>query len=111
MQQNFYNIMKEEFLQFIWSFQLFKNQHLQTTQNQFVQIFNQGEWNKGSGPDFFNSKIKIDSLEWIGNVEIHLKSSDWYVHKHQNDKAYENVILHVVWEDDKPVFDLSLIHI
>lgn len=95
--------MREEFLHFIWSFQLFEHQNLQTTQHQLVHIFNQGEWNKGSGPDFFNSKMKIDTLEWVGNVEIHLKSSDWYVHKHQDDKAYENVILHVVWEDDKPV--------
>lgn len=95
--------MREEFLHFIWSFQLFEHQNLKTTQHQLVHIFNQGEWNKGSGPDFFNSKIKIEALEWVGNVEIHLKSSDWYVHKHQHDKAYENVILHVVWEDDKPV--------
>src|SRR6185369_2211176 len=53
--------------------------------------------------DFFNAKVKIGTLEWVGNVEVHIKSSDWFVHHHEKDSAYDNVILHVVWDNDKPV--------
>ena len=57
-----------------------------------------------SGPDFFNAQLKINGQLWAGNVEIHIKSSDWYVHNHEQDSAYDNVIIHVVWEDDMPIF-------
>ncbi len=97
--------MKENFLHFVWQNRLFSHQNLETTQYQLLQIFDRGEWNHGTGPDFFNGKIKLENIEWAGNIELHVKSSDWYLHKHQQDAAYENVILHVVWEDDKPVVD------
>src|SRR5690606_14763368 len=69
-----------------------------------IEIIQVGEQNFNSGPDFFNSKLKIDNQLWAGNVEIHLKSSDWYLHNHENDKNYNNVILHVVWEHDVEIF-------
>lgn len=99
--------MKENFLHFVWQNRLFSHQNLETTQQQVVQIFERGVWNHGSGPDFFNGKIKLGNIEWAGNIELHVKSSDWYLHKHQKDNAYDNVILHVVWEDDKPVRNAS----
>ena len=69
-----------------------------------IQILDVGLPNYNSGPDFFNAKIKIDNQLWAGNVEIHVKSSDWYVHNHEQDSAYSSIILHVVWENDINVF-------
>lgn len=69
-----------------------------------IAILKLGEHNHNSGPDFFNAQLSIDGQLWAGNVEIHLKSSDWYVHGHEKDKAYDNVILHVVWEHNTEVF-------
>src|SRR5690606_38676594 len=73
-------------------------------QNKPIQIITTGEHNFNSGPDFFNARITIDDQQWAGNVEIHLKSSDWYLHNHENDANYNNVILHVVWEHDVEIF-------
>ena len=78
--------------------------NLRTIANQEVQIIDVGQYLEKSGPDFFNSQLIIDNQKWAGNVEIHLKSSDWYVHNHERDKAYDNVILHVVWEHDIEIF-------
>ena len=60
--------------------------------------------NDNSGPDFFNAQLYIDHQLWVGTVEIHLQSSDWYAHHHEKDSAYDNVILHVVWEHTSEVF-------
>ena len=95
--------MKEDFLHFIWQYQYFNKAELQSTTGDSLTVIRQGFSNKDSGPDFHNSRIKINTIEWIGNIEIHYKSSDWYAHHHNIDKAYDNVILHVVWSDDKPV--------
>ncbi|MBT8259930.1 MAG: DUF2851 family protein, partial [Bacteroidia bacterium] len=75
-----------------------------TSSNQNLEILSVGLHNLNSGPDFFNAKLKIDNQLWAGNVEIHINSSDWYVHKHETDKNYDNVILHVVWNDDVEIF-------
>jgi len=96
--------LKEKFIHFLWQNGLFKKQNLLSTANEPIEILSQGSLNTDSGPDFFNAKIKINGQLWAGNVEIHLKSSDWYVHAHEVDTAYDSVILHVVWEDDVPVF-------
>ncbi|NER12324.1 DUF2851 family protein [Leptobacterium flavescens] len=96
--------MKEEFLHYLWKFGRFENTNLYTTRGERLQIFSVGVHNHNSGPDFFNAKISLDDQLWAGNVEIHLRSSDWYAHHHQKDKAYDNVILHVVWEDDIAIF-------
>ncbi len=95
--------MSEDFLHYIWKFRLFNQNNLTTESGEKVEILKPGEHNLDSGPDFFNAKIKLDSTEWAGNVEIHINSSDWEKHKHQSDTAYQNILLHVVFEDDKPV--------
>lgn len=95
--------MTEEFLQYIWENKLFKAQNLITVQNDELEILDVGKRNYDSGPDFFNAKIRINETVWAGNIEIHKKSSEWFLHKHQNDKAYDNVILHVVEIYDKAV--------
>ncbi|MEE9362807.1 MAG: DUF2851 family protein [Cellulophaga sp.] len=96
--------MQEELLHFIWKYKKLQLKDLFTSKNESVSIISVGEHNLHSGPDFFNSKIKIDQQLWAGNVEIHVKSSDWYAHYHEKDTNYNNVILHVVWEDNMPVF-------
>ncbi len=96
--------MKEEFLHHIWKYKLFEKDQLKTTSGEKVEIINTGTHNFDSGPDFFNAKIKINKTVWAGNVEIHLKSSDWYQHNHHQDKAYDNVILQVVHVHDKEVY-------
>jgi len=97
--------MKEDFLQFLWKYKKFNPSCLRTTDNHEVIIKQVGTHNlENSGPDFFNAQITIHNQKWAGNVEIHIKSSDWYAHHHENDLAYNNVILHVVWFDDIKVF-------
>ena len=104
--------MKEHLLHYIWQFQLFKpNPTLATEQGELLTVFHPGHYLQMSGPDFFNAQLSIGTQMWAGNVEIHIKASDWYAHHHETDRAYDNVILHVVWESDIPVFraDQSLI--
>lgn len=96
--------MKEDFLHYLWKFRKFDNLNLKTAQNESITIIKPGDYLELSGPDFFNALIKIGDQKWAGNVEIHLKSSDWYLHNHEKDPAYENVILHVVWENDTAIF-------
>lgn len=95
--------MPEEFLQYIWENRLFISENLQTNNGDKIEILNQGKRNSDSGPDFFNAKIKFENTIWAGNIEIHKKASDWQKHKHQNDKAYNNVILHVVETNDQQI--------
>lgn len=93
--------MNESFLHYIWQFQYFDKANLKTQQGEQVSIFKTGWLNTNAGPDFSGAKIRIGDLDWVGNVEIHQKASDWIAHSHTQDKAYENVILHVVWEVDE----------
>ncbi|MBA2422527.1 MAG: DUF2851 family protein [Chitinophagales bacterium] len=95
--------MTERFLHYLWKMKLLNNNHLTTTEGSTVRIISSGEHNSDSGPDFHQARIKIDETTWVGNVEIHLRSSDWLSHHHHEDKAYDNVILHVVYVDDDPV--------
>lgn len=96
--------MQEDFLHYIWKYKKMDVSNLRTSKNESIQIVSGGQHNLNSGPDFFNAQLKIDEQFWAGNVEIHIKSSDWYVHNHEVDSAYDNVILHVVWEHDTEVF-------
>ncbi|CAM1369738.1 conserved hypothetical protein [Tenacibaculum litoreum] len=96
--------MKEEFLHFLWQYKLFNKANLTSVKGGVVEVLDSGSYNTNSGPDFLNSKLKIDDQLWVGNVEIHIKSSDWYAHHHEKDKNYDAVILHVVWEHDTNVF-------
>jgi hypothetical protein len=96
--------MQEDFLHYIWKHKKFQVNDLKTTTRGSVVINSVGQHNFNSGPDFFNAQLSIGSQLWAGNVEIHVKSSDWFLHNHEQDKAYDNVILHVVWEHDIEVF-------
>lgn len=99
--------MKEKFLHYVWRHKRFDLTDLQTTEGESIKLIQSGENNQNAGPDFLNSKIQIGETIWAGNVEIHLKSSDWLAHNHQHNKAYNNVILHVVLEEDRPIFRTS----
>jgi len=92
--------MKEDFLHYIWKHKLFFQDKLETTEGEKILIESVGTHNIDAGPDFFNAKIKIGKTLWAGNVEIHLHSSDWQKHNHHIDKAYDNTILHVVYDHD-----------
>ncbi|TDE04785.1 DUF2851 family protein [Flavobacterium sandaracinum] len=96
--------MKEDFLHYLWKFKKFDALNLRTFNDEEITIINVGQYLELAGPDFFNAQITIGNQKWAGNVEIHLKSSDWYVHHHEMDSAYENVILHVVWEHDTEIY-------
>jgi len=96
--------MKEDLLHYLWQYKLFYTTSLKTTNGACLELVSVGSPNEKSGPDFFNAQLRIADQLWAGNVEIHIKSSDWYVHHHEEDVAYDNVILHVVWEHDVEVF-------
>lgn len=96
--------MKEDFLHYLWKFKKFATSNLQTVHHESIQIINSGQYLQTAGPDFFNAQIILNQQKWAGNIELHLKSSDWYLHHHERDPAYENVILHVVWEHDSAIF-------
>jgi len=90
----------EEILHFAWQNGYFDRASLQTVDGEKLEVISVGIKNLNSGPDFFAARIKLGDYIWAGNVEIHLKSSDWYKHRHDKDAAYNNVILHVVAEHD-----------
>ena len=96
--------MREDFLHYIWKYRKLPTSQLRTTKKEALVIWETGQHNRGSGPDFFNAKLEIDHQIWAGNVEMHLRSSDWYVHRHEKDREYDNVVLHVVWDHDIAVF-------
>lgn len=95
--------MQESFLHYIWQFQYFDKKGLQVSSGEKLEIFSPGTLNGDAGPDFSNAKIRLGNIDWAGSTEIHVKSSGWYDHHHDVDGAYENVILHVVWEENKDV--------
>ncbi|MHB1195858.1 MAG: DUF2851 family protein [Lutibacter sp.] len=96
--------MKENLLHFVWKLKLFSTAQLKSTNGEIIEIISAGTANLNSGPDFLNAKLVINNQLWAGNVEIHLNSSDWYAHNHENDENYDSVILHVVWEHSVDVF-------
>ncbi|MCW5909805.1 MAG: DUF2851 family protein [Cyclobacteriaceae bacterium] len=95
--------MTESFLHYIWQFQYFNKNELATTAGERLVILAPGILNTDAGPDFSQVRVKLDNISWAGNAEIHTRSSGWYEHHHHQDGAYENVVLHVVWEENKPV--------
>ncbi|HZG00367.1 MAG TPA: DUF2851 family protein [Chitinophagales bacterium] len=97
--------MTEDFIQYVWKMKLLDVLNLRTVDGMPVEIIQTGLWNRDSGPDFLNARLKIGSTEWAGNVELHLKTSDWDRHNHSDDAAYNNVVLHVVYENDSNVED------
>ena len=112
--------MKEEFIYYLWENRLLSFD-LKTTEGDDVTIISVGNRNFDSGADYINARIKIGGTFWAGQVEIHVRSSDWFKHNHHNDENYNNVILHVVYENDtdklniptlviKNRFNVSLFH-
>jgi len=94
----------EEFLHFVWQFRLYHPHQLCSTNGELIEVIRTGMHNTNAGPDFLHAKVSIDKTLWIGNVEIHINSSDWYAHQHQLDEAYDNVILHVVYSHDQSIY-------
>ncbi|MFN8711983.1 MAG: DUF2851 family protein [Bacteroidota bacterium] len=92
--------MTEDFLHYVWKTSQFDKTHLITNDGSPLQVLDTGTHNKDAGPDFFNAQVKIAGQLWVGNVEIHLKTTDWLRHGHQYDEAYKNVVLHVVYDHD-----------
>ena len=90
----------EQLLHYVWKHKLFPLVELKTTDGKPVEVIDPGLHNHNSGPDFFNAKVKISQTLWVGNVEIHDKSSDWFLHGHDKDQAYDNVVLHVTGKPD-----------
>ena len=100
---NIHNFIPEAFLIYLWEQRLTSNK-LTTSAGIPLSVIHPGWRNRDSGPDFFNGRIKIGKTIWAGNIEVHVLASDWFRHGHDKDPAYENVILHVVYENDRPVY-------
>jgi hypothetical protein len=96
-------MLNEEFLHYIWKNQKYYLSKMQTVAGQTIEIIHEGYAHQDAGPDFKQAIIKIDGIIWIGNVEIHVKSSDWLRHGHQSDLKYQTVILHIVYENDMDI--------
>lgn len=94
--------MTEAFLQYVWQHQLLQGEFV-TTDGLPVVVERPGVLNHDAGPDFFDARVRIGDTLWAGNLEVHVKSSDWNLHRHTNDRAYDNVVLHVVYQCDTPV--------
>lgn len=94
--------MNEDLLSFIWRFQYFEKNGLQTDGKLPLSIIRPGHRNTDAGPDFSEARVSIAGVLWVGSIEIHVKASDWRLHEHQQNGAYDCVILHVVWENDSP---------
>ena len=99
--------MKERLLQYIWQFQYFNKSDLFTSHGDEVQVIHPGNYNHNQGPDFSEARIRVNETTWAGNVELHVNSSDWDLHDHSSDNAYGNIILHVVWKNDREITDIS----
>jgi Protein of unknown function (DUF2851) len=95
--------MREDFLYYVWKLQYFDKRMLTTCQGEPLSISYPGTRNDHAGPDFLNGSITINDVTWHGHIEIHINASDWHAHQHHADRAYDNVILHVVWNHDKDI--------
>lgn len=95
--------LSEDILQFIWKYRLYHPQFIHTVSGKSLTVMDTGIQNRDAGADFLFARMRVGDTEWVGNVEIHVRSSDWELHRHQQDKAYNNVILHVVYEYDKAI--------
>lgn len=95
--------MNEKLLQFIWDNGFFETTGLCTVEGEALQILFAGTWNKDQGPDFLGGHVAINGVEWIGNIEMHVLSTDWELHGHGQDPNYDNVVLHVVWKHNRKI--------
>ncbi len=99
--------MTEKLLQYLWNYKIFKHFDFKDIEGNSVEILHFGKWNKDAGPDFLDAKIKINGLLLAGNIELHVRSSDWIFHNHSQDPNYQNIILHVVFQHDIEVSELT----
>lgn len=95
--------MSESFLHYLWKYQYFRKENLVSSEGELLHIFSTGLHNTHSGPDFSNARVQVGDMQWVGNVEIHVHGEDWDRHRHSNDEAYENVVLHVIWNKAKKI--------
>lgn len=95
-------LFTEDFLYYVWKFRLYDWAGLCTAAGEEIEVLSPGMQNTNAGPDFMNARIRIGDTVWAGNVEIHVAASDWHKHGHHRDRAYDNVILHVVYKNDMP---------
>ncbi|MFZ4932057.1 DUF2851 family protein [Chryseobacterium sp. Mn2064] len=99
--------MTEKLLQYLWNYKVFKHFDFKDIEGNSVEIIHFGRWNKDAGPDFFDAKVKINGLVLAGNIELHIRSSDWIFHHHSENPDYQNIILHVVFQHDLEIQELS----
>lgn len=99
--------MTEKLLQYLWNYKIFKHFDFKDIEGNSVEIIHFGKWNKNAGPDFLDAKIKINGLLLAGNIELHVRSSDWIFHNHSPDPNYQNIILHVVFQHDIEIHELT----
>lgn len=99
--------MNENLFQYLWKNALFRPGKLLSTELEPITVLHPGTQNRNAGPDFLEAKIKIGHTTWAGNVELHMRTSDWHKHRHAADPGYQNIILHVVYEDDEPLAGAS----
>ncbi|MCD6065031.1 MAG: hypothetical protein K0R82_2942, partial [Flavipsychrobacter sp.] len=106
--------MQEKLLQFIWQYSLYQPGNLVTDEGETITVIHPGRYNTNAGPDFLEAKVRIGDTVLAGHIELHINTSDWHKHGHQNDPAYQNIILHVVFNNDAdrvvphtPVLDLA----
>lgn len=99
--------MTEKLLQYLWNYKVFKYFDFKDIEGNSVEIIQFGKWNKDAGPDFLDSKIKINGVVLAGNIELHIRSSDWIFHNHSQDPNYQNIILHVVFQHDVEINELT----
>lgn len=103
--------MRERWLHTLWARQDWQGIRLQTHSGQTVHVLHPGTWNDGQGPDFFQAQLFLDQILWVGSIEIHVRSSDWFLHNHPTDLHYLPVILHVVWQMDARYPDLPTLEL
>jgi hypothetical protein len=96
-------MIDEALIQYIWKYQKLASPTLRSIDGETLQILSPGIHNHDAGPDFLQARIRMDGMEWCGPIEIHVRASDWHLHKHDEDQAYQNVILHVVWVNDAQI--------
>ncbi|WP_336690872.1 MULTISPECIES: DUF2851 family protein [unclassified Chryseobacterium] len=99
--------MTEKLLQYLWNYKVFKHFDFKDLEGNPVEISDFGKWNTDSGPDFLAAKVKINEITFAGNIELHVKSSDWIFHNHSHDPNYQNIILHAVFQNDCEVEELK----
>ncbi|MFN1219388.1 DUF2851 family protein [Chryseobacterium kwangjuense] len=99
--------MTEKLLQYLWNYKIFTHFNFRDTEGNPVEIINFGKWNADAGPDFLDARIKTKELLIAGHIELHIRSSDWIFHHHSQDPNYQNIILHVVYQNDAEIDDLS----